>query len=325
MTANTPGAYAEELLSKIKTLNERLWEGRITKPAIDAWLTNFADDIDQAPSEQLHALYLLSQFIFFGTREVRELLRALYRDQFRYHVMEGLRQAHHDSLDVALLHSLYQQELLNTRFLGIGSPAESGTHLLYYFRQENRLPNQVFLSLADLFDGRLDDPTVGFQNPDVRRIVFVDDLCGSGAQATRYSNRVLPVLRDVASRGGFELTIEYLVLVAQRSAIAEVKANTGFNRVGTVLELDETHRSLSPQSRHFHDADPRYVTLKYAYDLAHAYGLTLWSGHPLGWRDGQLLLGFSHNIPDNTLPIMWWDEPTPAWMPVFPRHPKFDQ
>lgn len=319
--------YAATLLGKIKTLNERLWERRADLPAIRAWLENFKAEEQPYDGAQIQALYLLSQFIFFGTREVRELLRALYRDQFRYPVIEALREANGDTVDVALLHDLYDQELLQTRFLGVGSPAESGTHLLYYFRQENRLAKSVFVSLAGLYDRRIDDPAVAFADPNVRRIVFLDDLCGSGTQATRYSERVLPTLRKVAERDGFSLRIEYLVLVAQRKALADVAKNTGFDRVGTVLELDETHRCLSSASRHFHDADQAEqedVKLETALQVAREYGLKLWPDHPLGWRDSQLLLGFSHNIPDNTLPILWWDQPPPAWTPIFPRYPKID-
>ncbi len=323
----TAEEYAAALLGKIKTLNERLWEQRANMPVIEAWLENFKGEEEPYEGERIQALYLLSQFIFFGTREVRELLRALYRDQFRYPVMARLRETHDDSVDVTLLHQLYEKELRQTRFLGVGSPAESGTHLLYYFRQENQLAKNVFVSLAGLYDRRIDDPAVALADSEVRRIVFLDDLCGSGTQASRYSERVLPTLRKVAERNDFSLQIEYLVLVAQREALAEVAEKTDFDRVGTVLELDETHRCLSPASRHFHDAeqaDQDHVTPQSALDLAQRYGAKLWPSHPLGWRDSQLLLGFSHNIPDNTLPILWFDQPPPPWTPIFPRYPKIE-
>ncbi len=209
----TAEEYAAALLGKIKTLNERLWEQRANMPVIEAWLENFKGEEEPYEGERIQALYLLSQFIFFGTREVRELLRALYRDQFRYPVMARLRETHDDSVDVTLLHQLYEKELRQTRFLGVGSPAESGTHLLYYFRQENQLAKNVFVSLAGLYDRRIDDPAVALADSEVRRIVFLDDLWGSGTQASRYSERVLPTLRKVAERNDFSLQIEYLVLV----------------------------------------------------------------------------------------------------------------
>src|SRR4051812_18268839 len=98
------------LYAKIKVLNERLWEDRVPKPAIDLWLDNFAADTGD-PSERAHALFLLSQFIYFGDREVRALLRALYRDKYRYPIIDEIRRENGDTTDAALIDDLFQQQL----------------------------------------------------------------------------------------------------------------------------------------------------------------------------------------------------------------------
>ena len=49
------------------------------------------------------------------------------------------------------------------------------------------------------------------------------------------------------------------------------------------------------------------------------YGSKAWKGHPLGFGNSALGLGLHHNVPDNTLPIFWQDNP---WRPVFSRRPK---
>ena len=41
---------------------------------------------------------------------------------------------------------------------------------------------------------------------------------------------------------------------------------------------------------------------------------------PLGYGGCQLLLGFAHNVPNNTLPIFWLQDE--AWFPVFKRYHK---
>src|SRR4051812_38892311 len=93
----------ERLFEKIKTLNERLWDNRAPRPLIEAWLENFLMDHARDPSEQLHALFLLSQFIYFADREVRELLRALYRDHYRYPIVEEARRAANETKDAGAL------------------------------------------------------------------------------------------------------------------------------------------------------------------------------------------------------------------------------
>jgi hypothetical protein len=306
------------LYEKLITLNERLWNGRATRPAIDLWLENFAD---VGGDERLQALYLLSQFIYFADREVRELLRALYRDLYRYPIIEELRRQNGDTTDAQFLDSEFQDELARTRFLGIGNPAESGTHLLYFFRQENRIARTRFASVPELFDRALNDPDVALADPTVTRIVFVDDFCGSGSQAITYSRGVLKVLRDVEARDGLHLRISYLVLVGMASGLQHVRDHTLFDEAAAVFELDWTYKSLDPGSRHFENPVPG-VTRERAREVAHRYGVVLSPDHPLGWEDGQLLLGFHHNVPDNTLPIIWWDEDQPPWRPIIRRYPK---
>ncbi|MGI4830438.1 MAG: phosphoribosyltransferase-like protein [Janthinobacterium lividum] len=50
--------------------------------------------------------------------------------------------------------------------------------------------------------------------------------------------------------------------------------------------------------------------------VAESYGrLLFWP--PLGHGNCELLLGFNHNIPDNTLPVIWSKEA--QWKPIFER------
>jgi transposase InsO family protein len=51
-------------------------------PSASGQFSNFVEDGDGSKSERLHALFLLSQFMYFGSRELRELLRALFRDLY---------------------------------------------------------------------------------------------------------------------------------------------------------------------------------------------------------------------------------------------------
>jgi len=114
----------EELIRKVKTLNDTVWENKAPWPRVESWLANFAPDAtDEEHSEQLHALHLLGRFIYFGDAEMRELLRSLFRDVFKYPLVAALRRANSDTRNFELLSSLFKQELAQTRFLGIGNPS----------------------------------------------------------------------------------------------------------------------------------------------------------------------------------------------------------
>ena len=79
----------DSLMRKVKILNETAWTGAdIWEPKINDWLENFIGEIFSKEEEQLHALYLLGHFLYYGVPEFRELLRVLYRDLYLYPIIQ---------------------------------------------------------------------------------------------------------------------------------------------------------------------------------------------------------------------------------------------
>ena len=141
-----------QLLNIIQALNRWVWKQQVGTPVIDEWLRCFGSDCLPGSHGRLQALYLLSRFMYFGDEEVRALLRALYRDHFKYPMVATIRRTMGNTRDVDALNAAYNSELLRSRFLAIGNPAESGAHLLYHFRQENELSSRLFISTHELFN-----------------------------------------------------------------------------------------------------------------------------------------------------------------------------
>ncbi len=303
----------DRLISKIKVLNETIWEQRAGRQQVEEWLSNFGPG-----EERLHALWLLSQFMYFGSREMRELLRALFRDLVKYPIVASIRQARSNTRDHVALGEAFSEELQHTRFLGMGNPSESGCHLLYYFRQENKLPKALFIHTHEIFHRIGATGAVTLRFPDATRYVYLDDFCGSGDQASQYSSTVLEDVKRLKP----DTELAYYVLFATESGLQQVRHATCFDRVDAVFVLDDTYKCFGAASRCFVAVEPG-ITKECAERISRSYGQTLWARHPLGYKDGQLLLGFHHNTPDNTLPIIWYDEETgPAWTPIFRRYPK---
>jgi hypothetical protein len=306
-----------DLVAKLKVLNETVWEQQVDRLTIDAWLANFADLAPGPLAEQrLHALYLLSRFMYFGRREMRELLRALFRDLYRYPVIENIRRANADTIDRSFLKSEFIGELERTRFLGVGNPSESGTHLLYYFRQENGLSSDLFINTHQVFT-RSGATAPKLRDPSISRYVFIDDFCGSGTQAVQYSQDIV----DEVKRINGAVEISYYVLFATSNGLQHVRNNASFDRVDAIFELDDTYKCFGTDSRYFRGA-PAGVSQKFAEAMSRYYGQQLWPSEPLGFKNGQLLMGFYHNTPDNTLPIIWFSEPNRSWVAAFRRYPK---
>ena len=323
-TAETTVEDTWELLRKrITVLSERVWERRNRWPDVQAWLGNFdgRSGLDQ-DVERLHALFLLSQFLFIGSIETRVLLQAVYRDLFLIPLIQEVRTALGGTRDLHAVEADVDAALRKTRFLGVGNLSESGAHLLYYFRQENELSKSVFLDSAAMFTTtRQSDGTMqrALANPEVDRYVFVDDVCGSGETAMICSDDILAEL--VALKP--EAKLYYLAMFASADGIELVRTKTCFgDNSRAVFELDESYKCLSEKPRIMRAA-PAHIDKEVLQRVALAYGRLLWPDHPGGFNDNQLLLGFHHNTPDNTLPIIWQEgSPALPWTPAFKRYRK---
>ena len=304
----------DQLQQKIKILTELMWDRRIDWNDVERWLANFRDLGPGNVDERIHALYLLSSFSYFNTHLVREFAKAVFRDMVQYPILKDVRQTLANSIDLALVLRGANQRIRRLRFVGMGNPSESGTHLLYYFRQENRLPRQLFVNTHELFDAA--DPTK--LSPNYEHLVFLDDLCGSGTQAASYSKKLLSRIASINS----SIRFSYFPLFATTSALNLIRTSTAFHDVEALYELDDSFRSLSTESRYFRHP-PQGVTRQDALTTCNHHGHAIEPGMPLGYRDGQLLLGFAHNIPDNTLPIFWSEgRAGNRWKPIFRRFPK---
>ena len=315
------GTISDELMRKIKVLNENVWEQRVSRAVVDEWLDNFEGPSDPSKDERLHALYLLSQFMYFGDPQIREILRALFRDLYKYPIVEAVRRENHDTTDVGFIEGEFKGTLAKTRFLGLGNPSESGCHLLYYFRQENRLPASLFIHTHEIFSRTRTGNRVDLllKEPDVLRYVFIDDFCGSGDQAKGYSADLVDALLGLKS----EASVCYYVLFGRKDGLDLVRNETLFTEVKCVCELDDSYKCFHEKSRYFLDHKDVAIDKAFAEKMCERYGIRLLPDDPLGFDDGQLLIGFHHNTPDNTLPIIWYDEPgRHSWTPVFRRYPK---
>ncbi len=319
----------DKLMNKILAYYQTIWRDKWEDNGNQAedWLTNFSDgNPDSLEKEKINMLYLLSKFMYFGNRELRELLRSLYRDLVKYPIISSIRLTNDDTTDISLINSEFKKELDTTRFLGVGNPSESGVHLLYYFRQECNLSKEYFINANDIFkttkitERRIFKPkraflrsTIRYQN--IRRYVFIDDFCGSGSQAKDYLKNLVENLKFENPK----IEVNYLMLFGTEAGIEVVKNLNVFNNVDAVFTVDETFKAFSTESRYFNIQCSDEIDKKISKETAVKYGTLLYNP-PLGYGDCQLLLGLYHNTPDNSLPIFWSEEKN--WKPIFKRYHK---
>ncbi|MCA0948670.1 hypothetical protein [Shewanella chilikensis] len=315
---------------KLLALTRFAWNNKIDWQDVEAWLDNFNANDDLNECEKLQMLHLLDQFMYFGEREIKILLQCVFRDKFKYKIIHHIRKKRQNTLDREIIEKNFQNELMNTRFLGVGNPSESGTHLLYYFRQENKLPKNLFQHKDDIFEtehvirdesenGPIIRKTERLANLEISNYVFLDDMCGSGVQASIYLKETVEKVKLLNPKA----KIFYYVLFANSEGIKNIKSRVGLyiDYIDCVFELDNSFKCFGENSRHFKSTN-EYIDRIKSQAISSKYGAMLLPNCPLGYDDNQLLIGFNHNTPDNTLPIIWFDEEGINWRPIFKRYNK---
>lgn len=312
----------QEYERKIRTLVKHAWDQEVSWAQVSAWLENFNGDFLIRESERVYGLFALSKFMYFGRRLIREMLRSLYRDHFEAPLLQRIRRNLRGSRDIATIRALYTQELNATRFIGVGNPSESGAHLLYYFRQVNRLPKGLFSDISGAFQPAVDRATgeaiLVPKDPHITRYVFFDDLVGSGTQVALYLTKNLADIRKANSN----IDLRHMALFATTRGLNKMNEAALFNGKSMCLfELDDTYKAFEPQSRYF-AKPPDWFSMGDMRNMVQGYGDRLKPGEALGYKDGQVLLGFTHNTPDNSPPIFWDEGYLTGWKPVFLRYDK---
>ncbi|MCI1057051.1 phosphoribosyltransferase-like protein [Stenotrophomonas maltophilia] len=315
-----------ELTSKLQALSDHAWDSEVRWPVIDAWRNNFVGTHGGADEER-YSLFMLTKFMYFSKNLMREMLKSLYRDKFEGPEVQRIRRNFGGTLDSQLVRGHYEQHLRHTRFIGVGNPSESGAHLLYYFRQINGLSKDLFSDFHRAFSarvgpasGRSAGVTVSYEprDADISNYVFFDDLVGSGSQVAGYLTNELAALRSSHPN----IRLQFLSLFATTEGLERLNSPKLFDgQASTLFEMDGTFKAFEANSRYFKGC-PAWFDIGVARNMVSLYGESLFPGRGLGYKDGQLLMGFTHNTPDNVPCIFWSPGRDGKWNPVFLRYDK---
>ncbi len=214
------------------------------------------------------------------------------------------------------------EQIKKTRFIGLGNASESSCLMLYFFRQENGLSKEHFISASQIFERGDDGKVVSLRKHgtinnkhDILHYVFMDDFSGSGSQAYDYfTDNQCKMISDLNS----DATVYYFTLFSTIASSIKLRSFDKNIKLRSIFELDETYKVFGEDSRYYtkytdEKIFSEQVCKKYKDRYSHPTYLC-------GWKDGQLLLRFFYNTPDNTLPSFWTK--TDTWKPIFKRYDK---
>lgn len=304
--------------NQLMKLSSHAWDDDKKWPEIEEWLKNFTGRCFSKEEEHLLALHLLTHFIYFGNSTIREMLKACYEEQFIIPLKQEIRRNNNDTTNNYLINACLKDEIEKTLFIGAGNPSESGAHLLYYFRQMNNLSKERFSDFYGAFYKDQNSNNLYPHSSSINRYIFFDDLVASGTQISDYLKDRLAQIRSTNP----SIKLQFMCLFATTIGLEALNKSDMFNgNAHCLFHLDDTYKAFGKKSRNFKLLKrPSRRKLK-KFCKFYATYLNFQDPHKLGYKDCQLMIGFSYNTPDNTLPIFWAKDPI-YWTPIFARYSK---
>ncbi len=282
--------------------NKYLWENCLSEKKLTMWLENFRGKVFDEFTEADVALDLLKHFLYYSENELRYLCKSAL-SMLKY---EKMREDPERYLGVKSNH-LLNVYLRSCIFSYIGYLSESSSHLLYPFRQECDIQLSQMVEPEKIPREKIDECLS--KNA---ALIFLDDFCGTGQTALNFWESSAHEIK----KNYPNIKIYYLALVAMNMGISRIREHTDFSMICPVVLTDDC-RVFSDCSVVFPDEKKRST----AKEICERYGECL-EGKTCacGYGNSQILVGFHHNIPDNTLPVVWSDNKN--WFPLFRRRKK---
>lgn len=252
---------------------DTIFGGDITRDEFDRWLSQFPSHVQ--PVAQKLAL----NFRYYSLRRMNEALKRLYAQ-----VLEAA-EVSEDRL----------------KFIPVGYVAKSGSVIAYYFRKQNKLTEDRFLSSNHVAILERDRDIVP---------VLIDDFIGSGHQSLQVVNELR------AAAPGFDGKVLIAAMVGLEAGIDLLRKDPKIVPIAADI-VKSSDLPFAEPSKVFPKSSDRLAAL----DVMTQFGQRLYPQHPLGYSSSQGLIGFFYSTPNNTLPVFWSSEG--GWAPLLPHGESF--
>jgi len=267
-----------------KLIESGIWKG-VDSNMLKAWTKNFS-----TPKEQFFAACVLDWLVY---RNEDQVVSMLY-DLLTYHLHNQWR-IDKNSLYVPSDNPLIRLQNKYTdpgfRYVTAVTHADkdtkSGYLMVRLMNQKLNIPAKWNIKIADLQQS--------YSNKKIRTFVFVDDITGTGEQ-------ICNVLKEAVIGNYSDAFFYVLICAAHEKAISKIKSE--FPRVKIL------YAELIPDDSNFFSHVPiSKMKIASVNELKEFYVSFMkekgFKKQSLGRGDLGLLYAFQHNVPNNSLPILY--------------------
>ena len=290
-------AYVQDTDISDMLTNWPMYRGlQITLYEVRNWLSQVDSHV-----EQRLLFKLLNNLRFFGEAEIRSALKTLH---------ERVR-----SKIPVLVTTSKAQRRKDIWVTYVDGPAKSGAQFAALYAEENLISTTCVKEISEI-------NALSKQNkpiPDeISTIIIVDDFIGSGGTLSSGIGNFYETNNEIISAA--KITVSVVAICATPKGEDMVRKKLSKLDVNADLEIYETlgarHFAFSDGFSIWEDKAEMYV----AKNLCQQLGVKIDRARPLGYAGEGLLVVFSRNCPNNTLPIIHSpSRGSNPWRPLFSR------
>lgn len=291
-------SFVESVKSDSRNLIERgLWD--IPTARLESWVNQFV-----GPEEEFFSACLLDHLVFRTASQFEAGLRSLFRSG-----LQGV--VYPERSDDELMVKLAARQEIKLRVVPVicesDPPTKSGPLVLRRLQRIMQIRHKWICWPWQAADK--------IRQSEINVVIFVDDFLGSGVQFETFFNQ-----------WGFDKLCEgvdyyYAAVVAHTKGLGHLAKELPNVKVISAEVLDVTHDFFSENvwgrlgqgSISAKDAKEWYLL------FAQEKGLIPKSTGAFGMGELSLTFGFSHSTPNNSLPILWFENEKTGWQPLLER------
>lgn len=295
--------YIEEIITRCEDLiNNQIWEG-IHLSRFRRWINNF-----KTQEEKYFSACVLDSLIYRSDSQTVALMKQLFQrvlsDTTR---LNNTHIGHIDDWEERLQMSRQEGDPLIRLVVAVKQtdpPTKSAYIIARYLKRHLRFSERWIIKPWEIQD---------HIKAGIRIFIFIDDFLGTGVQFNR-------LLKKENLEGILQnLYVVYAPLVAHTAGLEYLQKQYPALRVRSVETLDWSFCLFHPKSICFNDGLNDCEKAKSFYQtILETKEIRLSKPYISGFGELSLAYAFEHAAPNNSLPILWWQDSS-SFTPLFDR------